>query len=37
LSIFDADKDEWEIVPGAYTVLVGGSSRETPLRGAFSE
>jgi len=22
LSIFNADKDEWEVLPGAYTVLV---------------
>lgn len=37
LSIFNADKDEWELVPGKYKVLVGGSSRETPLSGTFSE
>jgi beta-glucosidase len=37
LSIFSADKDEWELVPGTYKVLVGGSSRETPLSGTFSE
>jgi beta-glucosidase len=35
LSIFNADKDAWELVPGDYKVLVGGSSRETPLVGAF--
>jgi beta-glucosidase len=35
LSIFDADKSEWELVPGDYKVLVGGSSRETPLVGTF--
>jgi beta-glucosidase len=37
LSIFNADKDQWELVPGAYKVLVGRSSRETPLKGTFSE
>ena len=37
LSIFNADKDEWELVPGAYKVLVGGSSQETPLSTTFSE
>jgi len=31
LSIFDAGKQEWELVPGEYTVYVGGSSRSTPL------
>jgi beta-glucosidase len=37
LSVFNADKDAWELVPGTYKVLVGGSSRETPLSGRFSE
>jgi beta-glucosidase len=31
LSIFNVDKNDWEAVPGDYKVLVGGSSRETPL------
>jgi beta-glucosidase len=31
LSIFNASKQEWELVPGEYTVCVGGSSRSTPL------
>jgi beta-glucosidase len=35
LSIFNADKSAWELVPGDYKVLVGGSSRETPLVGTF--
>jgi len=30
-SIFNVDKDGWEAVPGDYKVLVGGSSRDTPL------
>jgi beta-glucosidase len=37
LSIFNADKDDWELVPGKYEVLVGGSSRATPLSETFSE
>jgi beta-glucosidase len=37
LSIFNADRDEWELVPGNYTVLVGGSSRDTPLSMKFTE
>jgi beta-glucosidase len=32
LSIFNADKDQWELLPGEYTIFVGGSSRSTPLR-----
>ncbi|HMD83608.1 MAG TPA: glycoside hydrolase family 3 C-terminal domain-containing protein [Terriglobia bacterium] len=31
LSIFDVEKNTWEIVPGDYKVYVGGSSRSTPL------
>jgi len=31
LSIFNEQKDDWELLPGAYRFLVGGSSRETPL------
>jgi len=37
LTIFNGDKDEWGLVPGRYEVLVGGSSRTTPLSGTFSE
>jgi beta-glucosidase len=36
LAIFNPDKDAWELVPGDYKVLVGGSSRDTPLSGALS-
>jgi len=32
LSIFDVAKDEWSLVPGKYTFLVGGSSEDLPLR-----
>jgi beta-glucosidase len=37
LAIFNADRDEWELVPGTYNVLVGGSSRQTPLSRTFSK
>jgi beta-glucosidase len=36
LSIFNVDKDNWEVMPGEYKVMVGGSSRNTPLTGAVS-
>jgi len=32
LSIFDVGKDEWSLVPGQYTLFVGGSSENLPLR-----
>jgi beta-glucosidase len=32
LSIFDVQKDGWTLVPGDYTILVGGSSQDLPLR-----
>jgi beta-glucosidase len=35
LSIFDADKDAWSLLPGDYKVHVGGSSRDLPLSGTF--
>jgi len=31
LSIFNEQKDGWELLPGDYQFLVGGSSRSTPL------
>ena len=31
LSIFNAEKNGWELVPGEYKLFVGGSSRSTPL------
>ncbi len=34
LSIFNVDKDDWQLLPGEYKVFVGGSSRSTPLAGA---
>ena len=36
LSIFNMDKDGWDVLPGEYKVMVGGSSRNTPLTGAVS-
>jgi beta-glucosidase len=33
LSIFVGGRDEWELVPGEYTILVGGSSENLPLCG----
>jgi hypothetical protein len=35
LSIFNADKDAWELAPGEYVVQAGGSSRALPLRGSI--
>jgi beta-glucosidase len=32
LSIFDEAKDGWTLVPGEYTILVGGSSQDLPLK-----
>ena len=31
LSIFSVEKNDWELLPGDYTLFVGGSSRFTPL------
>lgn len=31
LSIFNEEKDGWELLPGDYQFFVGGSSRSTPL------
>ena len=36
LSVFDPDKDRWELLPGDYKVLVGGSSRSTPLQASLN-
>ena len=35
LSIFNVERDGWQLLPGEYQVLVGGSSRETPLAAAL--
>jgi beta-glucosidase len=34
LSIYDVSKNGWELVPGNYTFLVGGSSQNLPLKQA---
>ncbi len=31
LSIFNEQKDDWELLAGEYTIFAGGSSRSTPL------
>jgi len=36
LSIFDEQKDAWNLVPGEYTILVGGSSDKLPLKATIS-
>ncbi len=36
LSVFNAEKDRWEIVPGEYRVLAGPSSAELPLTATVS-
>ncbi|HMK21130.1 MAG TPA: glycoside hydrolase family 3 C-terminal domain-containing protein [Terriglobales bacterium] len=32
LSVFSAHQKRWERIPGSYTLMVGGSSQELPLR-----
>jgi beta-glucosidase len=34
LSIFNADKDAWELVPGEYVIQAGASSRDLPLHAS---
>ncbi len=36
LSIFDEEKDGWTLVPGDYTVMVGGSSDKLPLKSTVN-
>jgi len=36
LSILDVEKDEWSLIPGEYTLSVGGSSESLPLRQRVS-
>jgi beta-glucosidase len=35
VSVFNEQKDGWQLLPGDYKVLVGSSSVETPLTGGF--
>jgi len=37
LSIFNEEKDDWELLPGEYTFFAGGSSRSTPLKAAVTK
>ncbi len=34
-SYYDVDKKDWTVDPGEFAIMVGGSSDNTPLRGAF--
>jgi len=36
LSVFNADRNTWQLVPGDYTFLVGGSSQSLPLKESVS-
>jgi beta-glucosidase len=36
LSIFNVDKNAWQLIPGDYTVMVGGSSQSLPLKASVS-
>lgn len=36
LSIFNVDRNAWQLVPGDYTLLVGGSSQGLPLKDSVS-
>jgi len=36
LSIFDEQKDAWTLLPGDYTILVGGSSQDLPLKAKLT-
>jgi beta-glucosidase len=36
LSIFNADRNAWQVVPGEYTFLVGGSSQSQRLKQSLS-
>jgi len=36
LSIFDVNKDGWKLIPGDYTISVGGSSQDLPLKAVVN-
>jgi len=36
LSIFDEQKDDWSLIPGDYTIMVGGSSQDLPLKATIN-
>ena len=35
LSIFNDEKNGWELLPGDYTIMVGGSSQNLPLKATI--
>ena len=35
MSIFDEQKNSWSLLPGAYRILVGPSSSQTPLNATL--
>jgi beta-glucosidase len=36
LTVYDEPSDYWKQVPGSYTILVGGSSKDLPLKQAVT-
>jgi beta-glucosidase len=36
LSIFKVDRDSWQLIPGDYTLMVGGSSQSLPLKASVN-
>jgi beta-glucosidase len=36
LSIFDESKDAWSLLPGDYTIMVGGSSQSLGLKATVN-
>jgi beta-glucosidase len=36
LSVFNVDRDAWQLLPGDYTFLVGSSSRDLPLKESIN-
>ena len=35
-SYYDVQQKDWKADPGEFTILVGGSSDNTPLKGTFN-
>jgi hypothetical protein len=35
MSIFDVENNAWSLLPGAYKIFAGPSSRETPLNATL--
>jgi beta-glucosidase len=36
LSVFNVERDAWQLVPGSYTFLAGGSSQSLPLKASVN-